>query len=278
MKELLPAWRLVIDPPQDGFHNMALDEALLERCRRGDAPPETFPVLRIYSWSVPTLSLGRFQDALRAVDRGFCREKGIPVVRRPTGGAAVLHDREVTYCIAGPTREPPFSGPLMESYRLIASGIAAGLALLGVEPDPHLPAPSLPRRLHPQQCFARVSSHEITFDGRKVVGSAQVRRKGAALQHGSVLLDAHPSMFDEATGGGGGGRRGWTTLRLLLGRKPSFEEVALALARGLGGAFGVRWIMCGTTPDEERLAEHLRARKYLNAHWTARGTSTFSRI
>jgi len=272
-----PVWRLILDPPQDGFRNMALDEALLENCRQGGFAEGTFPVLRIYGWSVPTLSLGRFQDALTAVDQDFCRERGIPVVRRPTGGAAVLHDREVTYCLVGPTPEPPFAGSLLESYRRIASGIAAGLSLLGVEPDSRSVAPQLPRASRPEQCFARASSYEITFEGRKVVGSAQVRRRGASLQHGSILLDADPELFDEATGGRRGERRGWTTLRLLMGRKPAFEEVALALARGLGEVFQARWAVAETTPPEERFAGQLRASKYLNAHWTARGVSTLSR-
>ena len=273
-----PAWRLILDPPRDGFRNMALDEALLENCRQGGPAGGSFPVLRVYGWNVPTLSLGRFQDALRAVDEEFCRERGIPVVRRPTGGAAVLHDREVTYCLVGPTREPPFAGSLLESYRRIASGIAAGLRLLGVEPDSGIAAPRLPRASLPEQCFARASSYEITFGGRKVVGSAQVRRRGASLQHGSILLDANPEIFDEATGGRRGERQGWTTLRLLMGRKPAFEEVALALARGLGETFQARWAVAEMTPAEERLADQLRARKYLNSHWTARGASSLSRI
>jgi lipoate-protein ligase A len=210
------------------------------------------------------------------VDQGLCRERGIPVVRRPTGGAAVLHDREVTYCLVGSTFESPFTGSLLESYRRIASGIAAGLSLLGVQPDPRVPATSVPRKLRPEQCFARTSSYEITFEGRKIVGSAQVRRKGAALQHGSILLDANPDLFDMVSFGPRSERRGWTTLRMLLGRKPLHEEVALAVARGLGQTFGVQWNLGTTESTEERLAEALRARKYLNAHWTARGTSTLS--
>ncbi len=272
-----PVWRLVLDPPRDGFRNMALDEAMLEACREGEFPPGTFPALRIYGWSHPTLSLGRFQDPLRAVDQRFCRERRIPVVRRPTGGAAVLHDREVTYCLVGPSHLPPFAGSLLHSYRRLATGIAAGLSLLGAEPDPSVRAPSLPRRLHPEQCFARASSYEITFGGLKVVGSAQVRRRGAALQHGSILLDADPELFDGAAVGERGAGRGWTTLALLLGRVPAFEEVAVALARGIGGSFGVEWRMGEATPHEESMADRLRARKYLDSRWTGRGSSAFSR-
>ncbi len=272
-----PLWRLILDPPRDGFHNMALDEALLEDCIERGFGAGAFPVLRVYGWTIPTLSLGRFQDALRAVDQDFCRERGIPVVRRPTGGAAVLHDREVTYCLVGPARVPPFAGSILESYRRIASGISAGLSLLGVEPDSAALAPRQPRAARPEQCFARASSYEITFGGRKVVGSAQVRRRGAALQHGSILLDASPDLFDEATGGLRGERRGWTTLRQLLGRKPAFEEVALALARGVGEVFSVKWDVADVTSREERLAAQLRSRKYLNVHWTARGVSALSR-
>jgi lipoyl(octanoyl) transferase len=271
-------WRLILDPPQDGFENMARDEALLEACRREEDNSHRYPVLRIYGWNVPTLSLGRFQDALRSVDQGFCREHGIPVVRRPTGGAAVLHDREVTYCLVGPTGKAPFCGSILDSYKEIATGIAGGLSLLGLIPDSGCKTPTPVASATPPQCFARVGSYEITFAGKKVVGSAQVRRKGASLQHGSILLDANARLFDEATGGQREERRGWTTLRELLSRRPEFEEVALALARGLGGGFSVAWELGDITATEERLAQRLRARKYLNAHWTARGSSTLSRI
>ena len=274
----LKTWRLILDPPQDGFENMARDEALLEACRRDGEDRLKYPVMRIYGWNVPTLSLGRFQDALRSVDQGFCREHGIPVVRRPTGGAAVLHDREVTYCLVGPTGKAPFRGSILDSYKEIATGIAEGLRLLGLSPDEGCRARTDIASATPAQCFARVGSYEITFAGKKVVGSAQVRRKGASLQHGSLLLDANGRLFDEATGGQREERRGWTTLRELLGRRPDFEEVALALARGLGAAFSVDWEMGEIVPAEDRLAQRLRARKYLNAHWTARGSSTLSRI
>lgn len=271
-----PAWRLLLDPPLDGFENMARDEAMLEWCRSsGAAFP---PTLRIYGWSVPTLSLGRFQDALRSVDQGFCRDHGIPVVRRPTGGAAVLHDREITYSLVGPTGADPFCGSILESYRRIASGIVRGLSHLGLQPDPPAPARCAPASATPAQCFARAASYEITFAGRKVVGSAQVRRRGASLQHGSLLLDANARLFDDATGGQREDRRGWTTLRELLGRRPDAEETALAVARGLEETFSIRWSIGELTEGEQRLARRLRARKYLNAHWTVRGSSTLSRI
>jgi lipoyl(octanoyl) transferase len=271
-------WRLILDPPQDGFENMARDEALLEACRRDGENSGAYPVLRVYGWNVPTLSLGRFQDALRSVDQGFCREHGIPVVRRPTGGAAVLHDREVTYCLVGPTGKAPFCGSILDSYREIAAGIVEGLSLLGLVPDLGCKTQASVASTAPSQCFARAGSYEVTFTGKKVVGSAQVRRKGAALQHGSILLDANGRLFDEATGGQREERRGWTTLRELLGRRPDFEEVALALARGLGSGFSVNWELGEIAAQEDRLAQRLRARKYLNAHWTARGSSTLSRI
>jgi lipoate-protein ligase A len=256
---------------------MAVDEALLEACRNLSAPPGSRPVLRLYGWSVPTLSLGRFQDALQSVDQGFCRDRGIPLVRRPTGGAAVLHDREVTYAVVGRVGEPPFAGSVLETYRGIAEGIARGLRLLGVEPD--LPAAAPARRVAERsaQCFAEASSYEITFAGRKVVGAAQVRRRGAALQHGSILLEANEGLFDEATGGTGGKRRGWSTLRELLGRRVGTEETAVAVARGIGEAFQVKWIFSELSPTETRLADQLRARKYLSAHWTARGVATLTR-
>ena len=271
-----PRWRLILDPAQDGFANMARDEAMLEACRAG-SDPGAYPVLRLYAWLVPTLSLGRFQDARRAVDLGFCRDRGIPVVRRPTGGGAVLHDREVTYALVGPTDREPFGGGLIESYRRIAEGIAAGLRLLGVEPDPPVPGGTAAPLLAPAPCFARPSSYEITFEGKKLVGSAQVRRRGAALQHGSILLDARPDLFEEAAGGRRPGERGWTTLKERLGRVPEFEEVAVAVARGIGSSLGIEWTAAEGTGEEAIRSERLRAGKYLSAHWTGRGRLSFSR-
>ena len=270
-------WRLIIDPAQDGFRNMAVDEALLESCRRNPESSGRFPVLRLYGWSTPTLSLGRFQDALRAVDQGYCRENGVPIVRRPTGGAAVLHDREVTYSLVGATGRNPFAGSILESYRRIGEGISRGLTTLDLHPDPPVSCAPTARAGFPDQCFARAADYEITFAGRKVVGSAQVRRKGASLQHGSLLLDADPRLFEEATGGQRGERKSWTTLSELMGRRPDFEEVAIAVARGIGEVFGVRWAPGEPSEGEERLADGLRSRKYLNAHWTARGRSALSR-
>ncbi len=148
-------------------------------------------VLRVYSWSSPTLSFGRNQTALGAYDRDLLAERGIEVVRRPTGGRAILHDREVTYSVVGPTLD---AGDLGESYTRINRLLIAALHRLGLDAevvdrtDPAMKDPELERR-GPLPCFHHPSAGEITLHGRKLVGSAQWRCSDALLQHGSILVD-----------------------------------------------------------------------------------------
>jgi lipoate-protein ligase A len=177
--------RVLIDPPASGAWNMAVDEALLETA----ATAGTL-ALRFYEWQVPTLSLGYFQ----AIDQrqAHAASRACPVVRRASGGGAILHDRELTYSIAIPQR----AGSLAEAKRLYDithDTLIHTLAEFGVMTAkygnlPQCPGPGTRSDDEPFLCFLRRSCTDIVLGGIKVVGSAQRRRRGAVLQHGSILL------------------------------------------------------------------------------------------
>ncbi len=159
---------------------MAVDVALMQRAREsGEA------VFRIYSWAEPTLSLGRNQTAEGKYDLDRIREQGVQVVRRPTGGRAILHWREITYSVTAPAME---AVGLRQSYELINRVLLDGLGRLGVQVNVAEPTVRA-ERPSAAPCFAEPSAGEMVTDGRKLVGSAQWREDGALLQHGSILVD-----------------------------------------------------------------------------------------
>ncbi len=178
-------WRLLLTPPLPGALNMAIDEALVARARTtGEG------VARVYTWDKPTISLGRNQRARGAWDPN----RGLPIVRRLTGGRAVLHAREITYSITTPTGDEPGLGPL---YRDINEVLLLSLRALGVDASlaPYRGRMPLPGSA---PCFELPAPGEIMVDERKLVGSAQVREEGAALQHGSILVHDDQSMLQVA--------------------------------------------------------------------------------
>src|SRR5438552_1703789 len=176
-------WRLLLDPPAEGAWNMAVDEVLLAGVAVGSAPP----TLRFYAWTPACLSLGYFQP-FSVVNVEGCRGLGIDVVRRPTGGRAILHDRELTYSVTLPASVLGHDAGIVPSYHRLSLALQAGLQDLGV-PATLAPLESGPAVVDQGPvCFDRPSAHEILLGGRKLVGSAQVRRSGALLQHGCRSL------------------------------------------------------------------------------------------
>jgi lipoate-protein ligase A len=215
----MPRWRLLLTDPASGPENMALDEALMARARSTGEW-----VLRVYSWSAPTLSFGRHQRACAAYDRATFAAAGVAVVRRPTGGRAVLHDQEVTYSVTAPA---PDAGALRESYQRINRLLVDGLRSLGVVAEiakiPRAPKPDL------TPCFELPSPGELTAGGRKLAGSAHWREHGALLQHGSILVDGDQALVSTLLRQPTAPPRAPATLRALLGRAPAVADVAAAL-------------------------------------------------
>ena len=163
---------------------MAVDEAILEHIHRG----ESLPTLRLYAWQPPCLSLG-YAQPVADVDLPRLRERGWDLVRRPTGGRAILHTDELTYSVAAPADDPRTAGTVLESYNRIARALLRALQELGlpVEIEAQAPVPAMQGQANPV-CFEVPSSYEITAGGRKLVGSAQARKREGVLQHGSLPL------------------------------------------------------------------------------------------
>ena len=235
---------LILDDPAPGAENMRRDIELLHACAAG----EIDGALRIYGFAPPCLSLGRLQPE-SDVDLGACTRDGVDVVRRPSGGRAVLHDQEVTYALVCRTTDPVFGGHVLDSCARIHAAVARGLETLGIDTTAHAPsADARAEAIHAAasaDCFATPAAHELVdSSGRKLVGSAQARYQGAMLQHGSVLLEPPRAA---AYLGREAGRPG-TGIRQLLGRAVTRDEVAGALTAGFRAALGPRLEAISTLP------------------------------
>lgn len=222
-------WRLLLEREgRPGPENMARDEALLREADRSGVA-----CLRLYRWSPPCLSFGRHEPAAARYDRAAIERLGLAVVRRPTGGRAVWHEHEVTYAVAAPL-EVFGDAALSATYHAVHTRLAAALRTLGV---PAALAPAVrPPAVGAGACFASAVGGEVVVDGRKVVGSAQVRCGRAFLQHGSILLDGTQNVVAAVSRRPSAVGRS-TSLSAVLGRVVTFEEVANAIV----DAWGTPW-------------------------------------
>lgn len=259
-------WRLIRSAPADGATNMAIDEAILRAVADEKAPP----TLRIYAWEPGCLSLGRSQS-MDDVDLKALTASDFGLVRRPTGGRAILHVDELTYSVVAPREEPRVVGNILESYRRLSKGLLRGLERLGVPDVVADQRAENRRRDFGPVCFEIPTDYEITVDGRKLVGSAQMRAQRTVLQHGALplygditricpLLAAHPDP-DRV-------RARATTVAEALGRSVTWAEAADAIAAGFAEALNLRFEPAALSEEEQARAERLRAEKYATEEWT----------
>ncbi|MCU5746353.1 lipoate--protein ligase family protein [Staphylococcus sp. SQ8-PEA] len=190
-------WNFINTGSHDPFYNMAMDEALLNFVSQG----EIEPVIRFYTWDPPTLSVGYFQRLEKEIDIDKVREKGYGLVRRPTGGRGVLHDKELTYSVIVPEDHPEMPTTVTEAYKVISQGLLEGFRSLGFDAYFSIPRSEEERAKLRQPrsavCFDAPSWYELVVEGKKIAGSAQVRQKGVILQHGSLLQDVDiDDLFD----------------------------------------------------------------------------------
>jgi lipoate-protein ligase A len=228
----MTTWHLIVEAPgRPGAENMGIDAALLREAQGGAA------FLRLYRWTPPCLSFGRNEPARTRYDRTAIERLGLDVVRRPTGGRAVWHEQEVTYAVAGPAA---MFGSLREAYIRVHAMLAAALRRLDV-PAELAERPS-GRIVGPGggACFAAPVGGEIVADGGKLVGSAQIRERGAFLQHGSILLEDGQDLVTRVTRGPVTTPAA-TSLSRLLGRRVAFQEVADAIATEAGATWTGSW-------------------------------------
>ncbi len=264
---------------------MAVDEAIAAAVARGDQAP----TLRFYGWEPPAVSLGYHQELDEGIDRDAVRERGYGIVRRPTGGRAILHADELTYSFCILQDQIKGGHSTMKSYREISRGIIAGLELLGAQvslgADEDGPGPNFSGQDHDASagadaakpiCFAKTARCDLQAAGRKVVGSAQVRRDGGILQHGSIPITI--DLEDQvAVMPGTDGRVARKVLAgaamsvtELLGRDVSYDELSEAVARGFAASFGKELAPVELSSDEVADAERLLEEKYATDQWNER--------
>jgi lipoate-protein ligase A len=265
----MTVFRLLVTEPMNGAANMALDEALLLGRLRKTGPP----TIRFFAWRPPAISLGYGQPIDGSIDLDAAARMGIGLVRRPTGGSAILHegpDLELTYSVVAAAEDFFGADDLLTTYRWIGTALAAGLNRLGAAAEMVPAQPSNPAAM-PAFCFARTGSYELEVGGRKLVGSAQRRQGMAFLQHGSVMLGAALSRLRRVFPGEADPLAGMTTLEAVLGWRPSFVETADALASGFRNAHGIELEPGGLDLAETALADSLAREKYATARWTRAG-------
>ena len=273
MSSSLPA-RLVIHPESPGPWNMAVDEAILHSVARKAAPP----TVRFYGWHPACISLGRAQSH-QDIDLDRLQTQGWDLVRRPTGGRAILHRNELTYAVIAPEEHPIMLGGVLESYRRISAGLVKGLERLSLPVDVQQPDPLSEEDRSNPICFEVPSAYEITVQGRKVIGSAQVRKQKTVLQHGSIPLTGDLNqicdvLYYEDEQDRETARRELleraSTLESVLNMVITPEEAVAAMVQGFEAALGFRFEHSGLIQSEFVQIEDLLQTRYANSSWTMR--------
>ncbi len=266
-------WRLLLTPPARGAWNMAVDEAILEHIGRG----ESLPTLRLYAWTPPCLSLGHAQP-IADVDLARLEVRGWEIVRRATGGRAILHTDELTYSVIAPTDEPRVEGSVLESYNRLAGALLRAVKSLDVPvemKEGKVNDNSIPNPV----CFEVPSTYEITAGGKKLIGSAQARRKEGVLQHGSLPLSGDLTRICQALKFESEAARENAVKRLLerattvesvLGRRISWERAAQAFVEAFEAQLGLKFERGALSESESKRAEELAREKYDHPSWTER--------
>ncbi len=269
-------WRLLVDPldqPGNGAWNMACDEAILSAVGAG----ESLPTLRLYGWQPACLSLGYAQRSAE-FDPERLKDRGWNVVRRLSGGRAILHVDELTYSVALPAAHSLAAGSVLDSYRRLSGALMAAIQTLGVAVE------SLPRDRERQGlpgpvCFELPSDYEITAGGKKLIGSAQVRAMGGVLQHGALPLTGDVGRIADGLHFGDESEREAAkinvrqraiTLSTAAGRVSSWNEAANALIYAFAACFALTLTSLPLTDAERSRAETLRQKRYGAVSWTLR--------
>lgn len=266
-------WRIIKSPSANGAWNMAVDEAILLEI----GAERSMPTLRLYSWDPACLSLG-YAQSIKDVNPDALREKGWTLVRRPTGGRAILHTDELTYSIIAPPNEPRVVGNVLESYRRLSKALLRALENLGLnaQADAHSESPH--NGLGPV-CFEVPSDYEITVGGKKLIGSAQARKKEGVLQHGSLPLYGDLTRItkvlqfqneEERIRAADRLLEHATTVETFLHKVVSIKQAEDAFQTAFTDSLNITLIPGDLTPTEYRLAEELVAKKYANGIWTDR--------
>lgn len=259
-------WRLIDSGPGSASYNMALDEAIATLVRKKDLPP----VLRLYGWDRPSLSLGYFQSSLD-IDIDYCEAEDIPIVRRPTGGRAILHGDELTYSFSACTYQGPFSKGLLDSYKKISAAFHLAFRKIGICTERKLKREKGSVLAGSPLCFQSSSYGEILINNRKIVGSAQKRWCDGLLQQGSIPYSFDAQKIRNIFGG-----ENTTSLQdCTVGLRevlPEFNEGLFKeiAAASFEEAFGIGFILSPASQEELTLAQELQRQKYLPGLWKSK--------
>ena len=269
-------WYFISSGPCNPYFNMALDEALLDWHSEGRIPP----VIRFYEWNPATLSIGYFQQVERDINMQAVKEQNLGFVRRPTGGRAVLHDRELTYSVIVSESYPQMPASVTEAYRVISEGILLGFQNLGLHA--YFSVPETQEQLEDLKkpksavCFDAPSWYELVVEGKKVAGSAQTRQKGVILQHGAILLDLDEelllSVFNFSSPEAKEKMRKKITEKAVamnqFVEKPfTIEQCIEAFSKGFEQAMDIELIPFELTQEQIQYVEHLAKYKYASEDW-----------
>lgn len=268
-------WRLILSPPLSGAKNMALDESLLLSTALKSKPS----TLRLYSWDVPTLSLG-YAQSCEDVDFNALEQLGWGLVRRPTGGRAILHTDELTYSVTTSVDEPLMAGSLLESYQRISTALLLALSILGINAnaDSVYPIQVTSAGKEPV-CFEVPSNYEITVAGKKLIGSAQARKNNGVLQHGSLPLFGDLTRITRVLNYENEEKRKNSkaallshagTIASLTGLQISIEQAQEAFIEGFSKSLDVSFTVSEPTKEEIDFANELENSKYSSPAWTLR--------
>jgi lipoate-protein ligase A len=270
-------WRLITTGSLNAFENMAIDEAILKACSESKSPP----TIRLYGWKPHAISLGYSQKIKETINLEACERLEVDIVRRPTGGRAVLHDEESTYSLISPLDNPLFPPNIIGSYQKISSCLIRVFKKLGINaqmviPKEKIKSPS-ERRGNPI-CFLNPSWYEITVYGRKICGSAQRRVDGAFLQHGSILLGFDPLKLFEVLSFKGVNkteiisylRTKITSVNEQLDRNIGFFEFNGMLTEGFKHGLDIELKEGELSSEEQQLTEEYLDKRYLNPDWNYR--------
>jgi lipoate-protein ligase A len=279
-------WRFIFTGPNDPFFNMALDEALLLSCEKGDSPP----ILRLYLWDPPAVSIGYSQPIEKTVDLKKCKRHHIRVVRRITGGRAVLHEDEITYSMCASSDDFHELGDnIIRTYQKLSLALLESLRIVGIDaewvkPSVNTKSPSS-SLIFSKPCFVSNSRYEVTVNGKKLIGSAQRRfsyrsdhnKKESFIQHGSILMgqgkhslaeflpeetskEMMKRVLEERS----------TNIGEVLKKLVKIEEMISALKRGFERVFGTRMKDSVVSEEELSSALTLKEEKYQSEEWNTR--------
>lgn len=247
-----------------------MDEAILVLQSQGKVPP----TIRFYQWNPAAVTMGYFQKMNEEIDFAACAKAGIDCVRRLTGGRAVLHKRELTYSLVASEGDPHVPGGVLSSYLAISKGLVAGINNLGLEGK--VVDGGVERSKGTAACFDAPSWYEITIEGKKVIGSAQTRKHGSLLQHGSIplLLDAEEvchllkfSSIKVKQFAMGRLKEKAAGLAQLMGYEPPITEIEKAFFQGFEEGLGIELVEASLTEEEQELARELMDTKYRQDLW-----------